>query len=128
LYSTTSAHASIKIVITFIKKQVFNYFTLIDTSRLNQKIKSGQFPFSQFLFWDAEINTIDIKVHQRYVIERVLTRGLLEDFYVLTQLYTKEEIKKALKQSKELDNKTIAFCSRYFNLPQSEMHASSFYH
>jgi hypothetical protein len=77
---------------------VFNYFTLIDTAAFQQKINSGQFPFSQFLLWDAEIKTIDIKVHQRYVIERVLTRGILEDFYVLTQLYTKEEIKKALKQ------------------------------
>jgi hypothetical protein len=94
---------------------------------LDKKLKENNFPFSQNLFWDADIKLIDLKLNSRYVIERVLTRGYLSDFYLLTKLYTIDEIKIALRKSKELDLKTINFCSTYFNIPQSEMNASSFY-
>jgi len=78
-------------------------------------------------FWDAEIGSIDLTANARYVIERVLTRGTLEDFYLLVDIYTQDQIRNALRKSKELDPKTVHFCSRYFNIPQSEMHVSSFY-
>lgn len=104
------------------------YFQFIDVDKLDRKIRKGDFPFSQHLFWDADIDKIDLKKNQRYVIERVLMRGFTEDFYILLKLYSSEEIKNALMKSKELDPKTINFCSLYFNLPKSEMNVSSFYH
>ncbi|TWI85053.1 hypothetical protein IQ13_0207 [Lacibacter cauensis] len=104
-----------------------SYFNFIDTKALDKKIRSGEFPFSQKLFWDTAVEKIDLKKNQRYIIERVLTRGFLEDFYMLLQIYTTTEIKEALLKSKELDPKTINFCSNYFNIPKQEMHASSFY-
>jgi hypothetical protein len=105
-----------------------SYFNFIDTAALDKKIQSGEFPFSQNLFWDTAVENIDLKKNQRYVIERVLTRGFLQDFYILLQLYTTKELKEAIIKSKELDAKTINFCSNYFNIPKPEMHASSFYH
>lgn len=105
-----------------------NYFKLIDTATLDKKIASGEFPFSQYLFRDTAIAQIDMQRHRRYIIERVLTRGMLEDFYMLIHLYSAEEIREALRKSKELDPKTIQFCSRYFNIPKNEMYVSSFYH
>lgn len=104
-----------------------NYFNLINTELLDKKLASGNFPFSKYLFWDADYENIDIRAHSRYIIERVLTRGFLEDFYLLLQLYKPEEIKEALWKSKELDAKTAHFCSRYFNLPISEIYVSSYY-
>lgn len=65
--------------------------------------------------------------HKSYIIERVLSRGLLSDFYFLLQLYTPEDIVVAVKKSKVLDKKTVNFCSLYFKIPLNEMHASSFY-
>jgi hypothetical protein len=103
------------------------YFNFLDTKKLEEKLLSKEFPFSQYLFWDTSIGNIDLEKNSRYVIERVLTRGFLEDFYLLIKIYSKEEIVVALKKSKELDPKTIDFCSYYFNLPKSEMHVSSFY-
>ncbi len=102
-------------------------FSFIDTASLDKKIKSGNFPFSKNLFWDADIDKIDMKQNQRYVIERVLSRGFTADFYMLLKLYSTDEIKEALRSSRELDSKTINFCSQYFNLPKSEMNVSSFY-
>lgn len=103
------------------------YFSFIDTSTLDKKVLSGEFPFSQKLFWDTSIEKIDVRKNQRYIIERVITRGFLEDFYILLKLYTTSEIREALRKSRELDPKTINFCSHYFKIPKQEMHASSFY-
>jgi hypothetical protein len=75
-----------------------NYFSFIDTQLLDQKLKPGQFPFSRYLFWDATIETIDIKLHKTYIIERVLLKGFLSDFYFLLKLYTHDEIVEALKK------------------------------
>lgn len=104
-----------------------SYFKFIDTNKLDEKLSSAIFPFSQYLFWDTPVDTIDIKKNKRYIVERIVTRGFLEDFYLLTKIYSREEIIEALKKSKELDPKTVNFCSHYFNLPKSEMHVSSFY-
>ena len=103
------------------------YFNFLFTKQINKKVASDQFPFSQYLFLDASIEKIDLQKNKRYVIERVLTRGLLEDFYMLTQIYSNKEIIDALKKSKELDSKTIHFCSYYFNIQKSDMHVSSLY-
>ena len=58
----------------------------------------------------------------------MLTRGFLEDFYVLTKLYSAAQIRIELPKCTVLDPKTINFCSYYFNLPKSKMHVSSFYY
>lgn len=87
-----------------------------------------EFPFSQYLFWDADITVIDLKQHRRYVVERVMTRGRLEDFKKLLSIYSNEAIALEIKKSKQLDPKTRHFCSWYFNIPINELHASSFYY
>jgi hypothetical protein len=86
------------------------------------------FPFSQNLFWDTDIAEIDMQKHKRYVIERVLTRGTLNDFRKLITLYSKEEIKNEIVKSKILDPKTAHFCNWYFGIPIDKLHVSSFYH
>lgn len=103
------------------------FFKYLPQNILSKKIERRDFPFSQYLFWDAAIEKIDIEKHKNYIIERVLSRGLLSDFYFVLQLYTSEEIVTAVKKSKVLDKKTVNFCSHYFKIPINEMHASSFY-
>ena len=92
-----------------------------------KEVNRHHFPFSQQLFWDTPIDAIDMEKHKNYVIERVIARGLLVDFYWLLKIYTRDEIATALKKSKTLDRKTIPFCSDYFDIPLKELHASSFY-
>jgi len=85
------------------------------------------FPFSKELFWDYPQLNIDLKKNARFVVERVVTRGRLEDFYKILKIYTREKIIECLKQSKELDPKTRHFVSHYFGIPIQELHVSSFY-
>ncbi len=104
-----------------------SYFKYLPEAVLSKNIEKGDFPFSQYLFWDTPVEKIDTEKHKNYIIERVLSRGLLQDFYFLLQLYTREEIIKAVKSSRVLDKKTINFCSHYFKIPLNELHASSYY-
>ncbi len=104
-----------------------SYFKYIDTDLLDKKLETGEFPFSKYLFWDSEIELIDRKKNKKAIIERVLTRGFLEDFYTLLNMYSLEEISEAIKTSRVLDKKTANFCSRYFNIPLNEINASSYY-
>ena len=85
------------------------------------------FPFSRNLFWDVDIENIDLQKNSRYVIERAVTRGFTEDFYILLKIYSTHQIQEALRKSKELGAKTANFCSYFFNIPKSEVHVSSFY-
>jgi hypothetical protein len=104
-----------------------SFFKYLPESVLTKKVEQGEFPFSQYLFWDTSLEKIDIIKHKNYIVERVLSRGTLKDFYFLLQLYTNEEITIAVKSSKVLDKKTINFCSHYFGIPLNELHASSYY-
>lgn len=104
-----------------------SYFSFIDTEFLNNKLIASEFPFSQYLFWDTPIEVIDLKKHKKYIIERVLSKGFLNDFYLLLKIYSNEEITTAIKSSKSLDKKTVNFCSNYFNVPLNELHASPYY-
>jgi hypothetical protein len=103
------------------------YFKYIDTHSLDKKLESGEFPFSKYLFWDTELDLIDREKNKRAIVERVLTRGFLSDFYTLIKMYSKEEITEAIKKSRVLDKKTANFCSLYFNIPLNEINASSYY-
>lgn len=88
---------------------------------------SGIFPFSRELFWDYPQLNIDLEKNARFVVERVVTRGRLEDFYKMTKIYSTEKIVECLKKSKELDQKTMHFVSWYFKIPLNELNVSSFY-
>jgi hypothetical protein len=103
------------------------YFKFLPDEVLNKKVKKGDFPFSKFLFWDSSLENIDTEKNKKYIIGRVMTRGLLKDFYFLLQLYSTEEIITALKKSRILDKKTANFCSLYFKIPLTELHASPYY-
>ncbi len=103
------------------------YWKFIDTVKLDKIIASGDFPFPRRLFWETDINTIDLTFHRRVIIERVLTRGVLSDYYVLLKIYSKDEIAEAIKKIRTFDPVTRNFCSNNFNVPIEEIHASSYY-
>lgn len=63
---------------------------------------------SQRLFWDVDQNTVDIKKHERWLVERVLQRGSWEDWLVIRQAYGKKELKN-ISTTLRLDPKSANF-------------------
>lgn len=103
------------------------FFKNINQEKINKILSVGDFPFSQTLFWETPLEKLDIAKHKRPIIERVITRGSIEDFYILLQLYSNDEIKESILQSRILDDKTANFCSLIFQIPKSSIHVSSYY-
>ncbi|MBN8678554.1 MAG: hypothetical protein J0M29_10035 [Chitinophagales bacterium] len=71
------------------------------------------------LFWDTDIKTIDLQKHKAAVIERIVTRGHLDEFRALLHFYGKEVVKETMLNARWLDKATLAFCSTIFDTPES---------
>lgn len=69
------------------------------------------------LFWDTDVNTIDLHRHKAAVIERIVTRGRWEEFRELLQYYGKPTVKEVLLNARWLDKRTLSFCSAIFEMP-----------
>jgi hypothetical protein len=76
--------------------------------------------FSPNLFWDTDEQTLDPEKHARFIIERVLMRGRLEDWTALKKLYGVERIKQEALKIRYLDKVTLSFCSTMFHVPKSK--------
>jgi hypothetical protein len=80
------------------------------------------------LFWDINPENLDWQRNSRFIIERVLVRGGMNDVKIIMKIYTRSQIIEAIKKSRDLDAITHNFCSNYFNIPKAEMHAPSQYY
>ena len=72
------------------------------------------------LFWDADINTIDIVENKRYIIERILKLGDLDDYRWMRNTYSAEDVRNIiLEERSDLDPKSISFWCRSFGIEES---------
>ena len=72
------------------------------------------------LFWDTNIASIDLQKHKASIIERITSRGRLEEFQTMLKYYGKKNVKKTLLNTRHLDKITLSFCSTIFNVPKTE--------
>ncbi len=73
--------------------------------------------FSDYLFWDIDRSKLDLQKSKPYIIERVLSHGMLSDWYLIKELYGKQTIKEVVLQLRYLDRYSLHFCSAYFDEP-----------
>ena len=81
--------------------------------------------FSPSLFWDCDPMTIDLDRHAGFLVGRVLTRGVLNDWRVLREIYGLERIAAEARKLRDLDPRTLAFCCAYFDLPRDQFRCVS---
>jgi hypothetical protein len=74
----------------------------------------------QSLFWDANLKTLDLQKHKRQIIERVLTRGRIEEVRNLFAYYGRDIIGEVMLSARSLDKLTLALCSALFEKPITE--------
>ena len=73
---------------------------------------------SQRLFWDVDPETIDEQAHCRYIIQRVLERGNLEDLRATIAHYTMPFVIAEAQQMRSLDPVTLAFAACLGNVKE----------
>ena len=72
------------------------------------------------LFWDVNLDTVDLQKHKAHVIERTLMRGTKEEFDQVLRYYGWEEVKEVALHARYLDKYSLAFCSAIFDIPKTE--------
>ncbi len=75
---------------------------------------------SRAIFWDTNYDQIDWVNKSRYVIERVVMYGNLNDWRLIQSFYGMDAIKTAVLNARDLDPKTMNFMSQLFRVPVSE--------
>lgn len=71
----------------------------------------------QRFFWDLDMEVIDPEKNKTLIIERVATRGDINDFKLLIEHYGRDEIKEQVQKCGYLDKKTLNWLSIYFDIP-----------
>ncbi len=65
--------------------------------------------FTASLFWDVEPEAIDFDKHRRWVVQRVLEYGRIEDWHAIRELYGLDSVVETAQQVRTLDPKAHAF-------------------
>ena len=73
---------------------------------------------SRRLFWDVDPDTIDESDHCRYIIQRVLERGSLEDIRATVAHYTMPVLIDEARRIRSLDPVTLAFAACLGNVKE----------
>ena len=80
---------------------------------------------SQRLFWDVDPETIDDRLHCRYVIQRVLERGSLDDIRAAVAHYTMPFMIAEAQCIRSLDPVTLAFAACLGNVKEDTFRCCS---
>ena len=73
------------------------------------------------LLWEYDLARFDWNAMQNIVIERVIERGRISDFYAVLNLYGLEAFKEGVKNIPNLNNKDIVFVCKIFGLKKHEL-------
>jgi len=65
--------------------------------------------FSNHLFWDVDPVELSLDRHRKYIVQRVLGHGQIQDWRLLVECYGVEEIVTTAQTLRSLDPKTLAF-------------------
>lgn len=76
--------------------------------------------FSKGLFWDIDVEKLDIEKHAGQIIPRVFMRGTMEDILQVLRYYGKDKVKEILVQTRYLDKLTLAFSMGFLHLKKED--------
>lgn len=73
------------------------------------------------LFWEYDLEKFNFQEMKNLVVQRIIERGRIDDFYGMLNLYGLEEVKRVLKNIKILNKKDTNFVSVVFEIPLKEL-------
>jgi len=86
--------------------------------RVNQF--SNSMHISKNIFWDVDFNQLDMDQNSSFIINRVVARGTLDDWFSIKTYYGLQLIKDIIINSRYLDKISLSFFSLYFDLPKEQ--------
>jgi hypothetical protein len=72
------------------------------------------------LFWDVDPSRLNAHSSKMLIVERVLTRGNIEEFRQLIRFYPLHELSRTVVKIGYMDGRTLNFISDYLNIPKQD--------
>jgi hypothetical protein len=69
------------------------------------------------LLWEYNVDKVDFARMRNVIVQRVVERGWLQDWYAMLNRYGVEGVKDAIKELPYLNDKDINFVSKQFKIP-----------
>jgi hypothetical protein len=82
--------------------------------------KSSFYNLSPHLFWDVDIQHLNIDKSKKLIIQRVLDYGLIADWQIILRTYGIAEIAETAMNIRDLDKKSASFIALLSNIPQDQ--------
>jgi hypothetical protein len=76
--------------------------------------------FSPYLFWDIDIDSLDMEKHAAYIVGRVLDKGRFEDWTLMRNYYGMDRIKQIAQGLRSLSPKALSFISVMTHTPREQ--------
>jgi len=76
--------------------------------------------FSKNLFWDIDLETLDMEKHAAYIVERVLDHGRMEDWLFIKQYYGLERLGVIARTIRSMSPKALSFISTVTDTPEDQ--------
>ena len=76
--------------------------------------------FSPHIFWDVDVQSVDLEKNGVFVLQRVLQYGILKDWLLLKSVMGAENIKALAVQLPTLDDVSLSFLSNLYKIDKSE--------
>lgn len=73
------------------------------------------------IFWDLDVNKLDIRKNSRQIIERILEWGDIAQVHWMFANFPKKEITETIKSSRQLSKKSANFWADYYEVPKKEV-------
>ena len=81
--------------------------------------------FSKRLFWDVSVQELDLERHRRFIVQRVLGHGVMDDWRQLLKCYTLEGVVETAQSLRALDPKTLSFVASVGGVPRESFRCFS---
>ncbi len=72
-------------------------------------VQTSKYTFSNNLFWDADPADMDLQRNRRYVVQRVLERGTLDDLRSAFHIYGLGNVISTAKTLRTLEPRALSF-------------------
>lgn len=73
------------------------------------------------LLWEYDLSDFNYADMRNIVVQRVVERGRMDDFYAILNMYGVEGVKNAIKEIANFNPKDLAFVCSVFDLKKEEL-------
>jgi hypothetical protein len=84
----------------------------------NSKNKNLVTDLSPHLFWDVDRSRIDWGKNKKFIIQRVLEYGFMNDWHIIYSHYGMDDIAKTAMTIRDLDRKSLSFIALLSKVPK----------